>query len=80
MEGWLNDQVQFQDFEYGEIHVPTLILHGAQDINVPHEQSIALADHIKGSTLDVIEGADHFMAASHMDVIRDRVDAFFGSL
>ena len=80
LEGWRNDQAQFQDFEYGEIRTPTLILHGDQDASVPCAQSVALASHIEGATLDVIEGADHFMAASHMAEIGEKVEAFLASL
>ena len=50
-----------------KITVPTLIVHGNSDQDVPVEQSIALAKVIYESKLHIIEGADHtYTNPNHM--------------
>lgn len=43
-----------------KIKVPTLIIHGDKDQNVPISQSEKLTKNIKGSRLEVFNGANHF--------------------
>ena len=43
----------------GKILVPTYIVHGDQDEDVPVEQSIKMSKLIKNCELDVVKGADH---------------------
>jgi len=48
--------------EEAKIIIPTLIVHGDKDKNVPIEQSKKLVQTIKNSKLEVIAGADHFFS------------------
>ncbi len=48
--------------EAAKIAIPTLIVHGDKDENVPLEQSKKLAKIIKNSKLEIIKGADHFFS------------------
>ena len=77
-EGQDNDLVQFEapGLSSTTITVPTLIIHGTEDANVPFEQSKLLAEQIPGSVLHTIEGADHMMPFSHKEEI-DAVRADF---
>jgi hypothetical protein len=43
----------------GKIKIPVLIVHGSADQDVEVELGKALAESIKGSKIDIIEGADH---------------------
>lgn len=45
----------------GEIDVPTLCIMGAQDRMTPPKYTEYLHEHIKGSRLEVIEGAGHML-------------------
>jgi pimeloyl-ACP methyl ester carboxylesterase len=66
-----NDLVQFETpgLSSETITVPTLIIHGTEDANVPYEQSELLAEQISGSVLHTIEGADHMMPFSHAEEV-----------
>jgi len=46
--------------KYKTITLPTIIVHGDQDITVPVEQSKKTAEIIPHCTLEIIKGADHF--------------------
>ena len=48
--------------EAAKILIPTFIVHGDKDKNVPVEQSKTLAKAIKNSKLEIITGADHFFS------------------
>lgn len=48
--------------EAAKITIPTLIVHGDKDKNVPIQQSKKLAKTIKNSKLEIITGADHFFS------------------
>lgn len=48
--------------EAAKITIPTLIVHGDKDKNVPIQQSKKLAKIIKNSKLEIIKGADHFFS------------------
>lgn len=43
----------------GKVRAPTLVLHARQDAVHPVEQSLALAEGIKGADLRVLEGRNH---------------------
>ncbi|NOX51052.1 MAG: alpha/beta hydrolase [Gammaproteobacteria bacterium] len=76
--GQLNDFAQFErlDLASDEITVPTLIIHGSNDINVPFSQSETLADQIPGSILHVVEGGDHMMPFSHEEEVAMAIEQF----
>ena len=70
--GLLNDMEQYEmlDLLNGrDITVPTLIIHGTEDINVPFSQSEALTSKISESVLHPIKGGTHFMFSTHSEEI-----------
>ncbi len=57
------DAVKHNGYEIGKrIAVPTLIIHGDKDEQIPVEQSKKLAQSIRDSQLMIIRGADHRLA------------------
>lgn len=63
-----------------KLTVPTLIAHGDSDRIVPLEVSSTLAhERIKGSRLEVIEGAPHGFAATHGLRLNELLLDFLGS-
>ena len=61
--GYRNDMRQFAAlpaYPLQDIAVPTLIIHGTRDVDIPFDQARQMADAIPGSRLVVVEGAQHF--------------------
>ncbi|MEJ2286831.1 MAG: alpha/beta hydrolase, partial [Desulfobacterales bacterium] len=56
--GELNDVSQFRSLALpaSKIKIPTLIIHGSEDINAPVSQSKKLAEQIPGSKLVILKG------------------------
>jgi len=81
-QGTENDFYQFRNLslENKKITVPTLIVHGDQDLNVSIEQSLKLAEQIPGAVLHVVEGGDHMMPFTHEEEMNAVVDEFFAGL
>ncbi|MFF0519421.1 alpha/beta hydrolase [Actinomadura nitritigenes] len=70
-DGWIDDLLAFcapWGFELGEIVVPTMLWHGANDTFSPAGHSRWLADRIPTSTVVVQPGSAHFGA---FDVLPD---------
>jgi pimeloyl-ACP methyl ester carboxylesterase len=63
-----------------QITVPTLIIHGTADRNVPFSFSEQFAQHVPHARLAALEGADHFMSVSHQEEFNEHVDGFVASL
>ena len=80
--GDANDLTQFADIDLNAsaISVPTLIIHGTEDINVEYTQSIALAEQIPGAILHTVEGADHMMPFSHSEEMTAAIEEFLTGL
>ena len=80
--GEANDFTQFADIDLNAsaISVPTLIIHGTEDINVEYTQSIALAEQIPGAILHTVEGADHMMPFSHSEEMTAAIEEFLTGL
>jgi pimeloyl-ACP methyl ester carboxylesterase len=80
--GQRNDTSQFASLELPSkaVTVPTLILHGTEDINVPFTQSEQLAKQIPTATFHVIEGGDHMMPFSHAEEVQEVIDQFARNL
>jgi len=76
--GWHNDIQQFEQLALPaeEIHVPTLIIHGTEDVNVPIAQSKDLAGRITGAQLYIIEGGDHMMPLTHQEEFKKAINRF----
>lgn len=77
-EGWQNDIQQFVDLSLpsDEVHAPTLIVHGTDDVNVPISHSRELAGQVAGSRLYVVEGGDHMMPLTHSEEVESAIDEF----
>ncbi|HIG42913.1 MAG TPA: alpha/beta hydrolase [Gammaproteobacteria bacterium] len=80
--GQRNDSSVFSslDLPNSEITVPTLIIHGTEDINVPFAQSEILVNQIPGAILHRIEGGDHMMPFSHSEEVETAIDQFLATL
>ena len=80
--GEANDFTQFADIDLNAsaISVPTLIIHGTEDINVEYTQSIALAEQIPGAILHTVDGADHMMPFSHSEEMTVAIEEFLTGL
>lgn len=60
--GYRNDMQQFESlptYPFQEIALPTLIVHGTADVDVPFSQAKELANAIPNAQLVAIEGAHH---------------------
>jgi len=65
----------------GEIHCPTLILHGTADAAIPMERAEAVRSGLGGSaTLVRIEGGSHAANLSHPDQVNAAMLQFLRSL
>jgi 3-oxoadipate enol-lactonase len=60
----------------GEITVPTLIIHGADDQLIPPSEAELMHNAIKGSKLVLIEGAAHLLNLERPDEFNDAVIEF----
>ena len=80
--GDANDLTQFADIDLNAsaISVPTLIIHGTEDINVEYTQSIALAEQIPGAILHTVDGSDHMMPFSHSEEMTAAIEEFLTGL
>lgn len=64
----------------GDIHLPTLILCGRDDVVTPLAQSEFLHAHIKGSILQVIDHAGHVSNLEAADEFNEHLSAFLGTV
>jgi 3-oxoadipate enol-lactonase len=65
----------------GEIHQPTLIIHGSDDAAIPMSRAEQLRDGLADvRDLVVVEGAGHASNVSHPDVVNRAIASFLGSL
>lgn len=53
------DAIQNDGYEAKNISIPTLIVHGDADDEVPTEQSIKLSKLLPNCKLSIVKGADH---------------------
>lgn len=78
-EGTRNDQRQFfgmEPIDLETIAVPTQVLHGTADENVPLAMAREVAEAVPGAELVTFEGADHMMVVSHADEVFEAMFAF----
>jgi pimeloyl-ACP methyl ester carboxylesterase len=82
LAGWQNDMGQINDLSLPakQVRVPTLIIHGTADTQVPFSHSEKLASQIDGARLHAVDGADHMMPISHREVLNSVIDDFLNSL
>src|SRR5690606_3473625 len=65
-----------QSIELERIHVPTLVLHGTQDVIVPPVVAKDNATKISQAQLTMIDGGSHMMMATHADEISRLIRQF----
>ena len=58
------------------IQVPTLILHGKQDLLVPPQNAEILADLIPGAKIKLFENSGHGLVTEHVEAIMDVIIDF----
>lgn len=78
LAGMRNDEQQFNalpDYPLHEVAVPTLLIHGTDDTDVPYEQSQAAAEAIPNAELFTISGGDHAPTIA-ADAVAARIVAF----
>lgn len=80
--GQQNDLTQFKILRLpnNKVSVPTLIIHGTEDINVPFSQSQQLAEQIPHAVLHTVEGGDHMMPFSHSEEVELALEQFITTL
>jgi len=74
-----NDVVQFRSLpvkNLDEIDVPTLVIHGTDDVTVAVEHADYLARAIPGAQLVKIDGGEHAFAITHRDEVWPHVLGF----
>ena len=77
-EGVKNDYEQFSNFSapLNEITVPTLVIHGNEDINVDISHAKNLIENIKGAELHTVKEGDHYMSTTHAKEINPLIEKF----
>ena len=70
-DGFSNDYEQFKQLSLplSSIKIPTIVIHGDEDINVDLDQAVFTKDNILNAKLHIIKGADHYMSATHSEEI-----------
>lgn len=83
-EGYKNDNNQFavlKDFPLEKITVPTIILHGNKDDNVPFSFAQNASKRIPNATLFEMKGKDHFVFfTSYKDTINNEIIRFVDNI
>jgi pimeloyl-ACP methyl ester carboxylesterase len=57
----------------GEIHIPTLVIHGTADSMIPYQNGVTLAKEISGATLLTLEGTAHELHRNDWNTITDAI-------
>lgn len=65
------------NYDPKDIQVPTLIIHGNMDQNIPLENSMKLAEVIPNSELRVVEGAGHVPIVTRTREVVSAIESFF---
>lgn len=63
-----------------KIHVPTVLICGAEDRMTPVRHSEYLRDHIEGARLEVIKGAGHMVMIEKPDETAEILEEFLNSI
>ncbi|HZG72296.1 MAG TPA: alpha/beta fold hydrolase [Chondromyces sp.] len=62
--------------ELDQITVPTLVIHGDEDVLVPYENGKYLAEHIEGAEFHTVPGAGHIYVTEAAEDVNERVANF----
>ena len=78
-EGLINDYLQESNLSLHltDIKVPTLVIHGTDDILVDISQGEAIARLVPNATMYVVEGGGHMMMSTHSEEIEKVIENFF---
>lgn len=82
VKGAMNDVQQIADladYPLGDIHLPTLVIHGVSDSIVPFSQGEYCANTIPNAQFIPIENGDHFSFITHNEVVKPALIAFIES-
>ncbi|MEM7018808.1 MAG: alpha/beta hydrolase, partial [Pseudomonadota bacterium] len=76
--GKINDFNQFSNLTLpiDQIDVPTLIIHGTEDVNVEFSHGKLLADTIPNAQFYIIKGGDHMMPFTHKEEVNKIISEF----
>ena len=80
--GYVNDMAQFEElavYPLQDIVLPTLIVHGTADVDIPFNQAQELADAIPCAQLVAVEGAHHLSTLTSEQAII-AIDCFLEKL
>jgi pimeloyl-ACP methyl ester carboxylesterase len=61
-----------------QITIPTLVIHGEDDVIVPLGASEWLASQLPNSKLQVVKGAGHVPTVTHPNEVAEAINQFFG--
>lgn len=77
-EGVANDYQQFVNLSipFEKINVPTLAIHGNEDINVDLSHAKEVIEKVQGSELKIIDEGDHMMMFTHSEEIDSLIKEF----
>lgn len=64
----------------GEIDMPTLVIHGADDTSIPLEVAHRMADGLPAALVVVVPGAGHAANLTHPEVATPAIERFLESL
>ena len=77
-DGFINDYLHFSNLSLPltNIKVPTLVIHGTEDVNVDISHGEEIAKLVPNATLHIIEGGDHMMMSTHLEEIEKVIGNF----
>ena len=77
-DGFINDYEQFTNLSLPleEIKVPTLVIHGNEDISVVLNHAEETVRRIEDAELYVVDGGDHYMSSTHSGEIDPLIEKF----
>jgi len=81
--GYDNDMRQFDaisSYPLEQISVPTLIVHGTADVDLPFAHSKLLASKVPHARFITIEGGNHFSFITHQDIVLPALREFLQTL
>ena len=80
--GFVNDMVQIKNnpnYPLDQIKIPTMVIHGTEDMVVPFSHGLRSADTIRGAQFLSIESGTHLDFISHAELIRPKIAAFLNA-
>ncbi|TWX45547.1 alpha/beta fold hydrolase [Colwellia hornerae] len=77
-DGIKNDYEQFTNISLplNDIKIPTLVIHGDEDVSVDISHANELIKKIRGAKLYTVKGGDHYMSLTHAEEIEPLIEKF----